>query len=417
MPRVSDGAHSDRWQPGPRPAWVRALNEVGDPAWVALDESSLVTEALRRTRLRDFGDESFREPLRRFLRALEEEAQLHYVGRTLARADVVEWLENRLRIVDACKRHPEIEQGPVAAPIFITGLPRTGTSILHELLAQDPAHRVPLAWETKRPCPPPEAARFETDPRIERAEREVRLWCEIVPEYDAMHELGARVPVECIALTAPSFRSDELAGRHVVPSYAGWLAQAEMRPAYEWHKRTLQVLQSRNARERWVLKAPSHMASLDALFAIYPDARVVQTHRDPLPVMASVASILFATAWVRSDAVDPEAMLGWFTGETCAHLLGNAMRVRDGGRESRFADVRYADLMRDPVATIARVYERFALPFTSEAESRMRAYLAAKPKGRHGAHRYAFEHTGFDREAERARFAAYQQRYGVASEA
>jgi len=119
---------------------------------------------------------------------------------------------------------------------------------------------------------------------------------------------------------------------------------------------------------------------------------------------------------VRSDAVDPQAVLGWFTGETCAQLLGNAMRVRDGGREGHFADVRYADLMRDPIATIARLYDRLSLPFGAEAEARMRAYLAAKPKGRHGAHRYEFEHTGFDRTAERQRFAAYQQRYGVPSE-
>ncbi|RIL03057.1 MAG: sulfotransferase [Proteobacteria bacterium] len=404
------------WRPGPRPGWVRALNEVGDPRWIALDESALLTEALRRTGKTDFGDASFREPLRVFLGALEREAKLHYVGRTLARADAVEWLANRLRIVDLCKQVPAIERARVAAPLFVTGLPRTGTSILHELLAQDPAQRAPLAWEVKAPCPPPDAESSASDARIEPAERAVRLWCDVVPEYDAMHELGARQPVECIALMAPSFRSDELAGRHVVPSYAAWLAQADMRPAYAWHARTLQVLQWRHAPERWVLKAPSHLASLDALFAVYPDARIVHTHRDPLPVMASVASILFATAWVRSDAVDPQAVLGWFTGETCQRLLANAMRVRDAGRERQFADVLYADLVRDPIAAIARVYDRFALPFTAEAEARMRAYLAAKPKGRHGAHRYAFAHTGFDRAAERARFADYQRRYGVPSE-
>jgi hypothetical protein len=389
---------------------VRALNEVGDPAWVALDESSLVTEALRRAGATDFGDADFREPLRIFLRALEGEAQLHYVGRTLARADLVEWLANRLRLVDACKREPAIQGAPVEAPLFITGLPRTGTSILHELLAQDPALRAPLAFEVRQPVPPADAA------AIESAERAVRLWAEIVPEYDAMHELGARVPVECIALMTPSFRCDELAGRHVVPSYAAWLATADLRPAYEWHRRTLQVLQHGRPATRWVLKAPSHMAALDALFAVYPDARVVQTHRDPLPVMASVASILFATAWVRSDAVDPQAVLGWFTGTTCAQLLGNAMRVRDGGREAQFADVVYADLMREPIAAIARVYQRFGMPFSAEAEARMRGYLAAKPKGRHGAHRYEFAHTGFDRAADRARFADYQRRYGVPSE-
>lgn len=404
------------WQPGPRPGWVRALNEVGDPRWIALDETSVVTEALQRVGKVDFGDESFREPMRVFLAALEREAKLHYVGRTLARADVVEWLANRLRIVDLCKRVPAILRSAVEAPIFITGLPRTGTSILHELLAQDPALRAPLAWEVKQPVPPPGASERGDDARIAAAERAVRLWCDVVPEYDAMHELGARLPVECIALMAPSFRSDELAGRHVVPSYAAWLARADLRPAYAWHKRTLQVLQWRDARARWVLKAPSHMGALDALFAVYPDARVVQTHRDPLTVMASVASILFATAWVRSDAVDPQAVLGWFTGETCMQLLANAMRVRDAGREGQFADVLYADLVRDPIATVARLYVRLGLTLSAEAEARMRAHLASKPQGKHGAHRYDFENTGFDRAQERARFAAYQRRYGVASE-
>ena len=403
--------------PAARPAWVRALNEIGDPRWISLDEAELLAEAQRRTGLTDFGDAAFREPLHTFLNALEGEAKLHYVGRTLARADVLEWLENRLQILAWTRRHPEIEAERIDAPIFITGLPRTGTSILHELLAQDPAHRVPLAWEVRHPCPPPEAANFESDPRIERAEREVRFWCEVVPDYDSMHELGARVPVECIALMTPEFRCDELAGRHVVPSYAAWLASADMQPAYRWHRRTLQLLQSQNRRERWVLKAPSHMASLDALFAIYPDARVVQTHRDPLTVMASVASILFATAWVRSDAVDPQAVRAWFTGETCAHLLDEAMRVRDGGREAQFADVVYADLMRDPIATIAGIYARFGIAFSAEAESRMRRYLAAKPKGRHGAHQYAFAGGDAERDAERRRFRDYQQRYGVASEA
>ena len=403
--------------PSARPAWVRALNEIGDPRWILLDETELLAEAQRRTGLADFGDAAFREPLRIFLEALEREAKLHYVGRTLARADVLEWLENRLQIIEWTRRHPEIAAERIDAPLFITGLPRTGTSILHELLAQDPSHRVPLAWEVRHPCPPPDALTFGSDPRIERAEREVRFWCEIVPEYDAMHELGARVPVECIALMTPEFRCDELAGRHGVPSYAAWLASADMQPAYTWHRRTLQLLQWRNRRERWVLKAPSHMASLDALFAIYPDARVVQTHRDPLPVMASVASILFATARVRSDAVDPQAVRGWFTGETCAHLLQNAIRVRDGGRERNFADVVYGDLMRDPIATIARVYERFGIAFSAEAESRMRSYLAAKPKGRHGAHHYEIAPAGAESDAERRRFRDYQQRYGVPSEA
>lgn len=406
------------WQPGPRPDWLRALNRLGEPAWVPIEADALLEEARARTGLSDFGGTTWREGFEIFVAALESEAQLNLVGRVLARGDLLNWLENRLRITDAFKRNPGIGEERVEAPLFITGLPRTGTSILHELLGQDPAHRTPLAWEVRHPCPPPEAASFASDPRIERADEEVRFWCQVVPEYDAMHELGARIPVECIQLTAHEFRSDELSGRHVVPSYAGWLAGADLEPAYRFHRRMLQLLQWRCPAERWVLKAPSHLSALGALLAVYPDARIVLTHRDPLKVMASVASILFSTAWVRSDAVSAEQVLGWFTGPTCEMLLEGAEAVRQSGAAdaAQFCDVRYADLMQDPFATLAGVYAHYGLPFTAAAEASMRAYLDAKPKGKHGAHRYEFEHTGFDVAEERARFAQYQARYDVPSE-
>jgi hypothetical protein len=277
---------------------------------------------------------------------------------------------------------------------------------------------VPQAWEVLHPCPPPEAARYESDKRIARADDEVRLWCEIVPEYDTMHELGGRIPVECIQLTAHSFRSDELSGRHQVPSYAAWLATADLVPAYAFHRRMLQLLQWRAPGRRWVLKAPSHLGALGPLLAVYPDARIVWTHRDPLTVMASVASILFATAWVRSDAVDPQEVLSWFTGETCAALLdaGCAVRDRPEVDDARFHDVRYADLVDAPLATITAIYDHFDMRFDDAAEAGIRAAIAAKPQGRHGAHRYDFSDTGWDPSEERARFAAYQQRFDVPSE-
>lgn len=410
---------SSDWQPGPRPAWVRALNRLGDPGTICLDPDALTLEATRRTGLADFGGDGWREGFEIFLRALEEEAQLNFIGRTLARSDVLNWLENRLEMTEARRQHPEIDDERVEKPLFITGLPRTGTSILHDLMGHDPASRVPLAWEVRHPCPPPEAARYESDPRIDRADEEIRLWCEIVPEYDSMHELGARIPVECIQITAHEFKSDELSGRHVVPSYAAWLATtADLVPAYAFHRRMLQLLQWRSPGERWVLKAPSHLAALGPLLAVYPDARIVWTHRDPLTVMASVASILFSTAWVRSDAVDAEQVLQWFSGETCAAILaaGAAVRERGDVDAGHFHDVRYTDLVDDPLKTIAGIYEHFAMPFDARAESEIRAAIDARPKGRHGAHRYDFESTGFDPRRERERFAGYQARFGVASE-
>ena len=373
---------------------------------------------MMRTGLSDFGGDRWREGFGIFVRALEEEAQLNFIGRVLARSDVLNWLENRLQMTEARKAHPEIEQERIEKPVFITGLPRTGTSILHDLMGHDPASRVPLAWEVRHPCPPPEAATYESDPRIDRADEEVRLWCDIVPEYDSMHELGARIPVECIQLTAHEFLSDELAGRHVVPSYAAWLASTDLVPAYAFHRQMLQLLQWRAPAERWVLKAPSHLAALGPLLAVYPDARIVWTHRDPLTVIASVASILFSTAWVRSDAVDAEQVLSWFTGETCAAILdaGSAVRDREDLSTANFCDVLYTDLVDNPVKTIAKVYDHFGMPFGIEAESRIRAAVRSKPKGRYGDHRYDFSNTGWDPRAERERFTPYQERYGVASE-
>jgi hypothetical protein len=390
---------------------------VADAAWIRLDAEEILEEASGRTGLSDFGVEDFLEPYRVFVRDCDEAAGLHPIGRILCRADLRLWLENRLLLADTRKRHPEIAEQELERPLFITGLPRTGTSILHELLAQDPSARAPLDWEVRHPCPPPETASHGGDPRIARADRELELWNQVVPEYATMHELGGAIPVECIQITAASFRSDELLGRAQAPRYGAWLATADLTPAYRFHRAFLQHLQWR-CPGRWVLKAPSHLPVLPALFAVYPDARVVWTHRDPLNVIPSVASILYSTAWVRSDAVSAEAVLSWFTGESCAAQLDAGLAFRDSGHvdSERFCDVRSSDLMRDPFATLSGVYDHFGIPFTAEAEGRMRDYLAAKPRGRHGAHRYDFADTGLDPARERERFRAYQERFGVPSE-
>jgi hypothetical protein len=412
-------AEGSLWQPGPRPDWVRSLHEVLRPGWVRLDADEMLDEAVRRTGLSDFGGDSFLEPYRVFVRAIDREARLHPLGRVISRSDCLNWLENRLQLADARKRDPGIAAEPVERPLVVTGLPRTGTSILHELLAQDPASRAPLHWEVRFPCPAPEAASYETDARIERAERQIQLWNQIVPEYATMHELGARIPVECVQLTTHEFVSEELLGRYQAPSYAAYYAKADLVPAYRFHRAMLQHLQSRCRRERWVLKAPSHLPVLDVLLAVYPDARVVVTHRDPLRILPSVASILYSTMWVRSDEIDTQALLGWFTGETCAALVERMLAFRASGKvdPGQFHDVRYADLVKEPIPTIAGIYDRFGMTLSAEAERRMRDYLASKPRGKHGEHRYEFEHTGFDLARERERFRPYRERFGLPSEA
>jgi len=407
-----------------RPHWLRSFNAVGrglralgfEP--VSLDPDELQRTARRRAKLTDFGGDEFLEPMRHFLASAEEEAQLSWMGRLMARQDALCVLDNRLRMTALFDRNPEILDQPVSAPIFITGLPRSGTTILHELLGQDPAHRVPLCWQTRYAVPPPADSPDPRDPRIRRTDRDLRLWHRLVPAHATMHRNGAELPSECADLTAHTFLGDRFTALYQVPRFAAWSTTQDPRVMYRWHRKMLQLLQWRRPPARWVLKAPAHMNWLDALLDVYPDARIVQSHRDPLQVMGSVASLLLAILWMRADSVDAAGVEAAFGGASFAAQLDAALRVRDDpARDSdQFADVRYLDLMRDPLATIHELYTELGHELDAACENRMRAYLDAKPQGKYGRHLYRFADLGLDLVEERARFAAYQARFDVTSE-
>ena len=403
-----------------RAVWARALNTLAGPfeSLVRLDHKGLLEAARRRTGLEDFGPNDFREPLEWFTHSLEHEAQLTFLGRVLARRDVLVLLCNRLQIVDTLRRHPEIEAQEVKEPLFIVGLSRSGTSILHELLTQDPAHRSLLSWEARYPCPPPESATYETDRRIRLAHFEQTLWPRIVPAYQAMHEMGGQIPTECGDITCNSFLGDRLPALHQVPTYAGKIATADMRPAYDIHKRILQILQWKTGDRRWLLKAPAHMNWLPTLFDVYPDARVIQTHRDPLQIMGSTVSLISAILWMRTKEVDPEGVKLAFGPAYYEPQLYEVMRLRDEGivPAGQFHDVRFQDLMDTPFDTIRAAYDFFGWDYGEEAEARMNRYLEQKPRGKFGKHFYSFHDLGLDLETERGRYRAYQERFGVASE-
>jgi hypothetical protein len=410
------------WTPGPRPRWVEALNALGanlgddGRSLVPLAADDLLAAAAANTGLGDYGDPWFRTGLRTLLDALEREARLTLTGRLLARAEIQRVLQNRLAVEGAWKAHPEIGREAVAAPIVITGLGRTGTTLLHDLLAQDPANRVPMQWELMYSVPPPETATYATDRRIERVRREITVMDEADPAFPTMHELAADLPTECIYVFAHQFASDMFVGEFNVPSYAIWNATTDLAPAYAYHRRFLQLLQWRHP-GRWVLKAPSHLAHLVPLFATYPDARVVVTHRDPLRVIGSLGSLMATLQRMRSDHVDyPGMVAGIAFG--FAHLVQKLMRQRDEGLvpAGQITDVRYADLVRDPVGTVRGLYARWGLAFDEALAERIRARLARQQHGAGGGHRYAFEDTGLDLAAQREQFAAYLARYDIAPE-
>ncbi len=409
-------------QPSP-PLAVRLFNRTGSllrrigvPV-LDLDAPALLDRAARMTGLTDFGDPLFREPFGVLLAALRDEAALTPMGRAIARADILRLLENRLRMADVLTHYPEIVEREIRQPIVIVGLPRTGTSILHELLAQDPANRVPMSWEVMYPWPPPERATYATDRRIAVVERHLARVDRILPDFKRMHPMGARLPQECVALTAHDFASMLFSTTHFVPSYHAWLDEADLRWVYAAHRRQLQYLQWHCSAERWVLKSPGHLWALDALLAIYPDARIVQTHRDPLKVIASLANLVAVLRSMASDRIDRAAIGAEWTARLSAGLQ-RATAVRDAlpADTAPVFDMHFADFVHDEIGMVRRIYDHFGMELSLEAEERMRRFLAAHPSDEHGAHRYTLEDAGLDAAVERERYAAYQQRFGIQSE-
>lgn len=411
------------WSPPPREPWVERLNALGrnlgdeGRSLVSLDEATLLTAARQATGLEDFGDPWFRTALAKLLDALENEARLTLLGRLFARSEIQRILQNRLRVEAWIRRHPAVAAERIEAPLFVTGLGRSGTTFLHELLMHDPENRVPLLWETFFSIPPPEPSSHASDPRAAAADREITLMDAAVPALTGMHENAGDLPTECIFLFAHQLATDMFTGEFAIPSYTTWLHAQDPAPLYAYHRRMLQVLQSRHRGARWVLKAPSHLGQLPALFQAYPDARVVITHRDPLRVIGSLCNLMAALHWMRSDHVDYEAIvramsLGF------PFLCDRVVQQRDAGTvpSDRIADVVYRDLVAAPLETVARLYARLGLTLSSEAEARMRAFLVERRHADRGGHDYAFETTGLDRATERARYRAYQERYAVPSE-
>lgn len=421
------------WTPAASAAWVTFVNagavpllaeEYGRP----LDVDELLGEAQAATGLDDFGDfdgADFREPLGVLVAALEDEGRLSILGRYEVRQQILRLLQVRLQIARCLRDDPGIVDERVEEPLFVTGAPRTGTSILHALLAQDPANRVPESWEFLRPVPPPrpggagaDGGGDDDDPRIPLVERELRLTAMIAPGFDAMHERGARMPKECISAQAIAFRSEDFPGKFRVPSYAAWLADCDMRPAYRCHKVVLQILQRRyEPGRRWVLKAPPHLGTLDALLDTYPDARVAVTHRDPLKVLGSLASLLATIHATHSDAVDA-GELARTQVDFYADVLRRYTDLRRSGRvaEETFHDSYYADFLTDPIGTVAALYARFGRALTPAAQDAMRPYLDGRPRGKHGAHTYALADFGLDAEELRKGFADYAAYFGVPAE-
>ncbi|MGD0394114.1 MAG: sulfotransferase [Acidimicrobiales bacterium] len=383
------------------------------------EPSRLVEEALTRTGQDDFGEPSWQEGLTILLDSLEHEARLNGLGVEIATAEVVTYLANRLAITGWRDAHPEVAGGTVDRPIFIVGQPRTGTTILYDLLARDPTLRAPLTWEVDRPVPAPGTATYHCDARIAEVQETLDLAESVMPGFSTFHPVGALLGQECVRMTAADFRSMIFPTQYRIPTYDRWLLHdADLAPAYRWHRRYLQHLQSRHPADQWLLKSPAHLWHLDALATEYPDAVIVHTHRDPLKVIASGCAL---TAHLRAMASDET----WGT-EAAADFAADILVGLERGIDARdrgifppgqTIDVHFLDFMADPIETIGQIYAALGRELTHRTEEQMRAFLGANPgDGDGGAARYRFADTGLDAHALRRRSLPYQERFGVASE-
>jgi hypothetical protein len=397
-------------------AWELAARlGVGRPA---LDENSLVTAARRKTGLHEFVDESFRIPMRRLLYSLEEEAGLHLLGRSVMRSSIIRALECRLRLENLCDLHPEIASIPVREPVFVIGLQRTGTTKLHRLLACDPRLRHLTAAEGLNPAPLGRPIRDEPGERERRvvhartAEGGMRY---VSPTLFAIHPIEADAPEEDVFLLDIAFISGAIDASLEVPSYSKFIRETDQREAYAYFRRLIQLLLWQTP-GRYVGKTPHHLENLDALFAIFPDAKVIHTHRDPQKVVPSFSSMMAHAGSMLTNDIDP-MRVGPRIASQAVNSVERAMAIRDQLPPGSVLDVHYADLMSDPMAEIERIYGFIGMELEPDVEQSMRAWMSQNPRHKNGPHRYGLSDFGFDGALLDSRFKRYRERFGVAREA
>ncbi|MBW2270731.1 MAG: sulfotransferase [Deltaproteobacteria bacterium] len=365
------------------------------------------------------GEAPFMEGLTRLLDSLESEGRLNPIGRAIARERVLLHTVNRLLYVSDRERHPGIAREQIVKPVFIIGMPRTGTTILHDILAQDPSNRVPLTWETMFPSPPPEASTFKSDPRIERCAATFPDIDAQIPAFKAMHPMGARLSQECVTMMGEAMCTPLFHNQFRVPAYQDWVDhEADWSHVYAFHQRQLQHLQWCNPGERWVLKTGAHMWGLEHLLRTYPDARIVFTHRDPVKSMTSYASLTALVRSMGSDDVDPIEIAGDWTARI-KRVLEHAIGVRNEAArpDAVFCDMLFLDFVEDQFSAVEKIYQAIGLPMTGTGADRMRAFIADNPKGKHGIHRYAPDEFGVKPAAIREAFRPYMERFGLEPEA
>ncbi len=371
-------------------------------------EGALHAAASEATGLSDFGRDEYLEGLRVLLRAYDREASLSELGRLGAASTLVGCLKARLLSRAGWKQRPECLEQPVEAPVFIVGLPRTGTTLLHRLLACDPETQALPYWLGASPMPRPPREAWEAQAGYREAEAYLEGVYQANPRVRAIHEMAAGEVDECRLLLMQSFANVTFPANATIPSYERWLLSHDMNPAYRQYRDNLRLIGANAPEKRWILKDPSHMWAPDALFEHFPDACIVQTHRDPVKLIPSVCSLVYEVRRLSEPDVSP-SLVG---AQQLEQWLAVTKRTRDLRRRRNgrgFIDVEFDALAADPLAVVRRIYAELGLEPSAATEREMRRRLAAHPQDRHGAHRYRAEDFGLREDTIRERFRGHAE--------
>ncbi len=366
----------------------------------------LLETASTNTGLDDFGDDSFREGLDRLVHSIRAEATLNELGAAVLPMLVGRLLKTRLEMEDWYRRHPDIADEQITAPLIGLGLPRTGSTALSFLLAEDPCARSLRLWESNQPCPPPSTVP-PPDPRIAATEASMAIQQEMNPRLSSLVPSAPTGPMECQELMALDFRAHYFPAFAHMPSYTEWLLNADLTSTYRYEKRALQLLQwGEPARRPWRLKCPSHLLWLDALDAVFPDARFVMTHRDPTDVMVSVADVYLEVGKQFSEGIDLE-YLGRLNVDQWVIGMDRLLDFRDSGREHRFFDIDFRQMQSDPIGEVRRLYGWLGEPVSPAFEEGMTRWWAENAATREENVHPDPSAFGLDLDEVRFRFAAY----------
>ena len=380
-----------------------------------MDVDELIHQAITRVGSSDFGPDGWREPLEVLVDSMNTEAHLNELGEAVTAYRLVEHLVARLEVEQCFAQNPEIADEVIVRPVFGLGLPRTGSTALSFLLSLDDEHRSLRTWEAGKPVPPPETATQHDDPRIALADAEITVVKQMFPDFVGMLPTSATGPQECLLLMALDFRSQMFEATAKIPTYSKYLAECDLTTTYAYHRRVLQLLQWRCPPNSWWLKTPAHMQHIEELNTIYPDAEFVMTHRDVAKVVPSVCALMSALSSPMTNVPDP-LYVGALTSNEWEESLHRLMNFRDRGNEHRFHDVKFADLQREPVASIRALYTSLGQTLRPETAELMAGWWADNSSGRAGQRRHDVAQFGLDLAELDQRFAFYRERFDLTAE-